>query len=196
MSPPLVRGRRTLDSRFRKLEQKLNDELGFRDQRLRFANVQTRLGPVTWKLRNQRNEAASVQTPDGTVAELASATNDDSILYFGYNEQWEPYGRDQFQFASSNLRFAIADVADGVSELRFRLEWAGGTAQEGVISYPGLGAAHPHWQFDLDNGWFPSARTFGVAETKVIEVINRTRNRGHQSWRAHCHWIEPRDRYA
>jgi len=144
MSTPLVRGRRTLEGRFRKLEQELNDELGFRDQRLRFATVQTRQGPITWRLRNQRNGIVGVQTPDGAVAELALATNDDSILYFGYNEQWEPYGRDQFQFASSNLCFAIAG-ADGVPELRFRLEWAGGT-------------------------WFPSSLALSVAETEVIEV--------------------------
>jgi hypothetical protein len=170
MSPPLVRGRRTLEGRFRKLEQRLNHELGFRDQRLRFAIIQTRQGPITWRLRNQRHEATGSQTPDGTVANVASAASDDSILHFGYNEQWEPYGRDLLQFASSNLRFAIAGIADGVPDLRFRLEWAGGTTQDGIVSYPGMGAAHPHWQFDVDGGWFPVPGAVGVMESEVIDV--------------------------
>lgn len=170
MSPPLVRARRTLDSRFRQLGQRLNDELGFRDQRLRFATIQMRLGPVTWRLRNQHNEVAGIQTPDGAVATLALATSDDSILYFGYSEQWGAYGRNQLQFASSNLRLAIADVTDRVPNLYFRLEWAGSTAQNGIVSYPGVGAAHPHWQFDVDSGWFSAAVEGGVVETEVIDV--------------------------
>lgn len=157
MSRPLVRAQPTIESRLRRLEQKLNNELGFRDQRLRFIKIATRNGPTTWVLRNQTNEAAGVTLPQGSAAELAPAAGDDSILYFGYNEQWQPArGRDQIEFASSNLRFVIAGV-EAMPDLRFRLEWAGAKTEGGAIGYPGRGAAHPHWQFDVDAGWLDSS---------------------------------------
>jgi hypothetical protein len=60
------------------------------------------------------------------------------------------------EFVSSNLRFVIAGVED-MPDLRFRLEWAGAKTEGGAITYPGVGAAHPHWQFDLDSGWIGRA---------------------------------------
>ncbi len=153
MSNPLWRAKQTIESRLRRLEQKLNDELGFRDQRLRFNKTESRSGPITWLLRNRTNEAAGPILPQGSAAELAMATDDASILYFGYNEQWQPAGRrDRIEFASSNLRFVISGV-EAMPDLRFRLEWAGAKTEGGVVGYPGQGAAHPHWQFDVDDGW-------------------------------------------
>lgn len=165
---PLTRAQPTIESRLRRLEQKLNSELGFRDQRLRFTKLAMRNGPTTWALRNQTNEAAGVTLPQDCVAELAPAADDESILYFGYNEQWQPArGRDQIEFASSNLSFVIAGV-EAMPDLRFRLEWAGAKTEGGVIGYPGVGAAHPHWQFDVDAGWFAPASQ--VAEAIEIDL--------------------------
>lgn len=153
MNRPLVRAQPKIEGRLRRLEQKLNEELGFRDQRLRFTKVASRSGPTTWVLRNQTNEAAGVMLPQGSAAELAFASDDEFILYFGYNEQWQPArGKDQIEFASSNLRFVISGV-EAMPDLRFRLEWAGAKTEGGVVGYPGKGAAHPHWQFDVDAGW-------------------------------------------
>ncbi|WP_435203715.1 hypothetical protein [Qipengyuania sp. 902] len=152
-----MRAQPTIESRLRRLEQKLNDELGFRDQRLRFAKTASRNGPITWALRNHSNEACGLILPQGSAAELAPATNDESILYFGYNEQWQPArGRGQIEFASSNLRFVISGV-EAIPDLQFRLEWAGAKTEGGVIGYPGQGAAHPHWQFDVDAGWLDTS---------------------------------------
>lgn len=172
MSQPLLRARRFVEKRLRLLEQKLNDELGFRDQRLRFTKRDMRSGPTTWILHNKQIDAAGMASyPQGTVAVLAQATNDESILYFGYNEEWQPArGRDQIEFVSSNLRFVIAGVED-MPDLRFRLEWAGATSEGGTVGYPGAGAAHPHWQFDVDAGWIdrvpPAAKG---AEEELVEI--------------------------
>ena len=86
---PLVRAQRVVETRLRRLEQKLNDELGYRDQRLLFKKRSMRQGPTTWVLSNQKNDATGVVLPQGSVAELAPARNDESILYFSYNEQWQ-----------------------------------------------------------------------------------------------------------
>lgn len=153
MTSPLWRPVNTIDVRIRRLEQKLNEELGYRDQSLRFTKVQNRNGPVVWKLRNERIENGSLVLPQGVVAELAPATNDAAILYFGYNEEWQPASsRNQIEFVSSNLRFVVSGVEE-MPDLRFRLEWAGAMTDQGVVSYPGVGAAHPHWQIDIDEGW-------------------------------------------
>lgn len=99
MSRPLVRAQPTIERCLRRLEQKLNDELGFRDQRLRFTKIASRNGPTTWTLRNPTDEAAGLILPQGSAAELAPAADDESILYFGYNEQWQPArGRDILPF--------------------------------------------------------------------------------------------------
>ena len=168
---PLVRAQPTIESRLRRLEQKLNDELGFRDQRLRFRKTASRNGPITWVLRNQSNEAAGLTLPKGSAAELAPATNDESILYFSYNEQWQPArGRGQIEFASSNLRFVISGV-EAIPDLQFRLEWAGIKTERGVIGYPGQGAAHPHWQFDVDADWLdPSPSAADAGEPIEIDL--------------------------
>lgn len=171
MSRPLVRAQPTVESRLRRFEQKLNDELGFRDQRLRFTKLAMRNGPTTWVLRNQTNEAAGLVLPQGSVAELAPAADDESILYFGYNEEWQPaHGRNQIEFTSSNLRFVISGV-EAMPDLRFRLEWAGVKTEGGIVGYPGVGAAHPHWQFDVDAGWFdPAASEAGDGEAIEIDL--------------------------
>jgi hypothetical protein len=179
MSRPLVREQTTIESRLRRLEQKLNDELGFRDQRLRFNKLATRNGPTTWVLRNQTNDTAGLVLPQGSIAELAPAANDEAILYFGYNEEWQPArGRNHIEFSSSNLRFVISGV-EAMPDLRFRLEWAGAKTESGVIGYPGQGAAHPHWQFDIDAGWLDALRTNadGVEPIEIdlepeVEVID------------------------
>lgn len=171
MSRPLVRAQRGVESRLRRLEQKLNGELGFRDQRLRFTRRDMRSGPTTWVLRNEQIDAAGVVLPQGTVAKLAPAANDESILYFGYNEECQPArGRDQIEFVSCNLRFVIAGAED-MPDLRFRLEWAGAKTEGGAIGYPGAGAAHPHWQFDVDAGWI-NRLPLGAegAEEAAIEI--------------------------
>ena len=169
MNRPLVRAHPTIESRLRRLEQKLNDELGFRDQRLRFTKTASRNGPITWVLRNQTNEKTGRFLPEGSAAELAPAANDESILYFGYNEQWQFAPRhNQIEFASSNLRFVISGV-EAMPDLRFRLEWAGAKSEGGVIAYPGQGAAHPHWQFDVDAGWLDTSPPV-VDAKKPIEI--------------------------
>lgn len=170
MSRPLVRAQPTIESRLRRFEQKLNDELGLRNQQLRFKKTAARSGPTTWALHNQTNEAAGLVLPQDSAAELAPATDDESILYFGYNEQWQPArGRNQIEFKSSNLRFVISGV-EKMPDLRFRLEWAGANTERGVIGYPGQGAAHPHWQFDVDSGWFDSAASAPSDEPIEIDL--------------------------
>jgi hypothetical protein len=156
MNRSLVRPQSDVESRLRLLGQKLNDELGFRDQRLRFAKRFMRQGSITWFLNNQSN-ASPIILPQGGVAELASVANNGPVLYFGYNEEWQPTkGRGRIEFASSNLRFVMSGV-DDMPVLRFRLEWAGAKTTDGTICYPGVGAAHPHWQFDVDSGWLAPA---------------------------------------
>jgi hypothetical protein len=169
MSLPLVRARRAVESRLRSLGQRLNNELGFRDQRLRFIVHARRSGPTTWVLRNEQIDAAGTVLPQGAVAELAQAANDESILYFGYNEEWQPArGRDQIEFVSSNLRFVIAGVED-MPNLRFRLEWAGAKTEGGAVGFPGVGAAHPHWQFDVDAGWVDRVPP-AAEEEKAVDI--------------------------
>jgi hypothetical protein len=188
MTRPLVRAQRGVEGRLRLLAQKLNDELGFRDQRLRFIRRAMRAGPTTWALHNEQAQAARIVLPQGVVAELAPAANDESILYFGYSEEWQPArGRDQIEFVSSNLRFVIAGIEE-MPDLRFRLEWAGAKTDGGIVAYPGSGAAHPHWQFDVDAGWidfpFPAADRAGDGaveidlEPAVEEIDLGDNNRG------------------
>lgn len=176
MTQPLVRQQQAVENRLRRLEQKLNEELGFRDQRLRFTKRVMRAGPTTWVLRNEQVSAAGVILPRGAVADLAEASNDESILYFGYNEEWQPArARNQIEFVSSNLRFVIAGV-EKMPDLRFRLEWSGTKTDGGSVTYPGLGAAHPHWQFDIDSGWIDQPPE-GIDEVEIdlepeVEDIN------------------------
>lgn len=165
MTRPLLRARRVVESRLLRLQQRLNDELGFRDQRLRFTQRPTRVGPIEWELRNEQVQAAGIVFPEGVVADLAPAANDESILYFGYNEQWQPArSQEHIEFVSSNLRFVIGGIEE-MPSLHFRLEWAGAKTHGGVVAYPGRGAAHPHWQFHVDEGWidppFPAADRAG-----------------------------------
>jgi hypothetical protein len=171
MSRPLTRAVRVVEHRFRLLEQTLNDELGFHDQRLRFAKLQQRRGTITWRLGNQHNDANGIAVPTGTAANFADAANDESILYFGYNEEWQNVGiREQIEFVSSNLRFVIAGV-ENLPDLRFRLEWAGAKTEGGTVRYPGVGAAHPHWQFDVDSGWIdPIVALAPRADEAAIEI--------------------------
>jgi hypothetical protein len=172
MSPPLVLARRDVENRLRLLGQKLNGELGFHDQRLRFSQRTMRQGPIAWVLSNQHIDAAGIALPQGSVAELAPAGNDESILYFGYNEEWQPArARHMIEFVSSNLRFVIAGIED-MPDLRFRLEWAGAKTDGSAIAYPGVGAAHPHWHFDLASGWIGGAQTVTDlgARQAMIEV--------------------------
>jgi hypothetical protein len=125
MSPPLVLARHNVETRLRLLGQKLNHELGFHDQRLRFSETTTRQGPIAWVLRNHHLDATGTALPQVSVAELAPAGNDESILYFGYSEEWRRARvQHKIEFVSSNLRFVIAGVED-MPDLRFRLEWAG-----------------------------------------------------------------------
>jgi hypothetical protein len=171
MSRPLVRAQRIIEGRLRLLEQKLNNELGFRDQRLRFSKLAMRNGPTKWMLRNGNVETTGTVLPEGSVAELAPSSDDESILYFGYSEEWQPArGRDQIEFVSSNLRFVISGV-EAMPDLRFRLEWAGMKNDGGAVEYPGVGAAHPHWQFDVDGGWIdPVPLTAERAKETIIEI--------------------------
>lgn len=173
MSRPLARAQHAVDSRLRQLHQNLNNELGFRDQRLRFTKSRMRSGSTFWRLRNNHVEGAGTVMPQGAVAELATAANDESILYFGYSEEWQPAsGRDRIEFISSNLRFIIASI-DDMPDLHFRLEWAGANTKDGTVAYPGVGAAHPHWQFDVDAGWIDRvspAAAGGEAETFEIDL--------------------------
>lgn len=169
MTRPLVRTQRTIETRLRRLEQRVNEELGLYDQRLRFTKRALRAGPIKWALDNKQVEEAGLTLPQNVAAELAAATNDESILYFGYNEEWQPArGRDQIEFVSSNLRFVIAGVEE-MPDLQFRLEWAGARTERGTVAYPGRGAAHPHWQFDVDDGW-KIANGTGPVSTEAIEI--------------------------
>lgn len=171
MTRSLVRPQRTIESRLLRLELSINDELGFRDRRLRFAKRSMRAGPTSWVLRNERIETAGGALPFGVAAELAPASNDEAILFFGYIEEWQPArAREQIEFVSSNLLFVVAGVEE-MPELRFRLEWAGAKTEGGTIAYPGAGAAHPHWQLDVDTGWIDLLSQVGQAyEEATIDI--------------------------
>lgn len=147
-----------LDSRFRKLAKSINDELGFRDQRLRFSSVAARNGTTTWRLRNTHElEGHAVAE---IASQLATAPGDASALSFAYNEEWQRTNNtEKLQFKASNLRFVIANDDVEIPSLQFRLEWAGCQQDGSSIHYPGKGAAHPHWQFDVEEGWFAESNS-------------------------------------
>jgi hypothetical protein len=123
--------------------------MGFRDQRLGFQRLNSRLGEVTWRLDNRFASAN-----DRTACALAIADSEDAELRFAYNEQWVSAGRRAgLRFKSSNLRFVVEGI-DTVAPLQFRLEWAGRDGPErGQLAFPGHEAAHPHWHFDAESNW-------------------------------------------
>lgn len=172
VSESLILARRVVEGRMRRLHQKINDELGFHDQRLRFQELSMRQGAAVWSLRNQNNDALGETLPRDCVAALALASDAQSTLFFAYNEEWQLGRRkDQVEFVSSNLRFAIS--GDDAPDLQFRLEWAGAKTTDDAISFPGRGAAHPHWQFDVDNAWFGSsagAVSRSRASVAILEI--------------------------
>jgi hypothetical protein len=96
---------------------------------------------------------------------LAQGNNTAAEIHVAYNEQWSSARlRGNLRFKSSNLKFAVAVRKDAAPPLQFRLEWAGREPGDaGALEFPGLGAAHPHWQFDADATWIADASDDGMA---------------------------------
>ena len=139
-----------LRTRFRGLGQRFNEELRFRDQRLHFLIRRDRRNVVVWLLRS--SSALNAMAPPGTACVITASGNDEAVIYLAYSEHWVNAGRKEgYRFESSNLRFVVAS-ADHMGEIvQFRLEWAARWDDgSGTLVFPGLGAAHPHWQIDLD----------------------------------------------
>ncbi len=157
-----VRSDRDLRSRFLNLARLLNEEMGFRDQRLQFQRLDSRQGDVTWRLDNKFGSAN-----DRTVCALATANGGDADIRLAYNEQWVSAGqRAGLRFKSSNLRFVVEGI-DAVAPLQFRLEWVGRDGPEGA--FPGSEAAHPHWQFDADSNWTQIQDPKAMVEVEIGE---------------------------
>ena len=151
MSVPLSRNNHQLESRFRSLGQRFNEELRFRDQRLRFSILSYRNNFSDWILR--ASTLPDPASPPNTACAIATSAIDHTTLYLAYSERWENAGaRAGHRFESSNLRFVIARTDSGTKVLQFRLEWAGRRKDEsgsGTLVFTGKGAGHPHWQIDL-----------------------------------------------
>lgn len=150
MSAPFARKEREIESRFRDLGHRLNEELKFRDQRLRFTRRQTRRSVVEWHL-DQAAHRGSEMLPHRTACAIAESANG-AALYLAYSEHWMHVGkRDLFRFRSSWMRLVIASMGLERGAIQLRLEWeARWQNREGGFEFPGHGAAHPHWQIDLD----------------------------------------------
>lgn len=136
-----------LDTRFRKLGQRINDDLGIRKHLLRFQASNLRDGTTNWRLENNDLSVKASLSPDMS-SDLAISPDAGAALQFYLAEQWRRI-KTEFQFHSCNLRFALLSTEPHAAPLYFRLEWAGrelGIGGEYV--YPGKGSAHPHWQFD------------------------------------------------
>lgn len=147
MAAPFTRDKSQLERRYNGLALKLNQELGFRTQALRFKTLDDRTGVTVWRLENTDIEAQRGLSA-GMTASLAQAADDGAELQFHFSEHWVRE-RKLYRFKSSNLRFAVISTDPGATPLLFRLEWAdrelkGRTEWE----FTGKGAAHPHWQFD------------------------------------------------
>ena len=129
------------------LARRLNDELGFRDGRLRFATRPT--GADVFKLFLDSSVRGNLSWPAGCVCELYLSGSYPVSMYLAYGETWARSSRTRYRFESSNLRFVIALDNDSRT-LPLRLEWTG--LQDngfGRLEFPGKGAAHPHWHIDL-----------------------------------------------
>ena len=149
MSGPLTRTDRQLRKRFRALGQKLNNELGFRDQRLVFLTRQDPRGIVAWVLRSQQSPPTSSWRE--AACQIAESTRQASAVHLAYSERWAHGGRRVgFWYESSNMRFVIVSGQTHAELLNFRLEWAAQCKDtSGQLTFPGRGAAHPHWHIDL-----------------------------------------------
>ena len=150
MGEPLTETDNKLQTRFRGLGQRFNEELRFRDQRLHFSSRPDRRNVVVWLLRS--SSVLNAMAPPGTACVITTSGNDEAVIYLAYNEHWVNAGRKVgYRFESSNLRFVIAS-ADYMGEIvQFRLEWAARWDDgSGTLVFPGHGAGHPHWQIDLD----------------------------------------------
>ena len=149
MSAPFAREERALRSRFRVLGQRLNEELSFRDQRLRFASSQTRRNIVEWRL-DALAKLGSHPLPHKTACAIAKSADGAAAIHLAYSEHWVNVGkRDRLRFRSSRMRFVIASTAFEHSAMQLRLEWeARWENHDGRFEFPGRGAAHPHWQVD------------------------------------------------
>ena len=151
MSAPLAQNERELQRRFIGLGRQLNEELSFRDRRLRFAKRQTRRNIVEWQL-GQSVIPGSEALPHKTACAIANSANGDAAVHLAYSEYWMNVGkRDRLRFRSSWMRFVIASANFEHSAMQLRLEWeARWDNGEGEFEFPGRGAAHPHWQIDLN----------------------------------------------
>ena len=145
----LTHTERALGSRFAALARRLNDDLGFRDQRLQFAKRSDRRGRVAWLLRSSVRVRGP--SPLNSVCVIAESQNDEVSMHLSYSETWVYSSRDRLSFECSNLGFIIVSTSAGMEILPLRLEWAGRWQDaSGRIVFPGQGAAHPHWQIDLE----------------------------------------------
>lgn len=140
-----------LESRFRQLGQTLNAEMGFNNARLRFRSNQDQHGLSHWWLENATLSEFEQGRFPGVAAQLATAPGDASQLYFAFAEQWV-YVRRAYAFKSSNLKFIVSDTDPNSLPIQFRLEWAGRDPTAG-FTFNGIGAAHPHWNFDANRSW-------------------------------------------
>lgn len=147
---PLLATEAELGTRFRRLAQKLNEELSLRDQRLFFTKTDFRSGAVHWQLVNRTRNPVEERALPNMAAKLAISADEAAFFEFGFSEQWIRSSGGH-EFKACNLRFAIMNTDPGGTPILFRLEWVGREASaEGERLFPGKGAAHPHWQFDGD----------------------------------------------
>lgn len=168
MSRQVAASERQLVSRFRQLAQVVNEELGFRDQRLRFGALQDRTGVTVWKLQNPSRTADEERSLPDMVATLQAAPSDAAYLEFAFTEHWIRRQTD-YAFKSSNLRFAVVSTDPGAQPLQFRLEWAGPEQVGKKYVFPGKGSAHPHWQFNGELRGQPANAAIQI-EPQTIDV--------------------------
>lgn len=186
MTDPLQCTERELGTRLRALQMRLNDELGFADQRLRISPVGLITGhPVKkWELRSSHGLGTPV--PRGLACKVEIDGSSDAVAYLGYSESWVYIGGPRksvlYRYHSSNLQFLLASGAASPTTLQVRLEWAGrdhdheGRDSETLV-FPGRGAAHPHWQVDLHemfiaDGIQPVVRTAEIDLSPRIEEVD------------------------
>ena len=176
MSTPLTKQERDLHSRFRRLGQRLNDEFGYRGRWLGFSTRQDRRDTVVWRLECSRQPEDT--NPPRTACAIAKSENHATTIHLGYSEQWVHLGkRNNLRFKSSNMRFVIASTQREGDTVEFRLEWAARWKNSlGAFEFPGKGAAHPHWQMDLQSATIDGASTteisIDLSERYVVEDVD------------------------
>ena len=167
MTEPLACRTHELEKRLRALQKRLNDDLGFRDQRLRLSRRRGAEGrnDKKWELRSE--ESPDQTMPQGMACRINRANTRQTNVYLGYSEHWAYVsGRANsaiYRYKSSNIRFLFMCEAKPVTSLQTRLEWASyedsdRNGQSDTRTFPGHGVAQPHWHVDLHEVFAARAR--------------------------------------